>query len=37
MLRGAGNKVGPLPLSLREGAHLKRYKWDGANLKWGCR
>ena len=33
MLRGAASRVGPLPLRLREGAYLKRYKWAGAKLK----
>ena len=33
MLRGAASRVGPLPLRLREGAHLKCYKWAGAKLK----
>ena len=34
MLRGAASRVGPLPLSLREGAHNFQ---DGAKLKrgWG--
>ena len=35
MIRGAASRVGPLPLKLREGAHLKCYKWAGAMLKWG--
>ena len=35
MLRGAASRVGPLPLRLREGAHLKCYKWAGAKLKRG--
>ena len=35
MLRGAASRVGPLSLRLREGAHLKCYKWAGAKLKWG--
>ena len=35
MLRGAASRVGPLPLRLREGAHLKCYKWVGAKLKRG--
>ena len=33
MLWGAVSRVGPLPPRLREGAHLKRYKWVGAKLK----
>ena len=33
MLRGAASRVGPLPLKLRQGAHLKCYKWAGAKLK----
>ena len=35
MLRGAASRVGPLPLRLREGAHLKHYKWASAKLKRG--
>ena len=35
MLRGAASRVGTLPLRLREGAHLKHYKWADAKLKWG--
>ena len=35
MLRGAASRVGPLPLRLRDGAHLKCYKWAGAKLKRG--
>ena len=35
MLRGAASRVGSLPLRLREGAHLKCYKWAGAKLKRG--
>ena len=35
MLRGAASRVGPLPLTLREGAHLKCYKWACAKLKRG--
>ena len=35
MLRGAASRVSPLALRLREGAHLKRYKWAGAKLKGG--
>ena len=34
MLRGAASRVGPLPLRLREGTQLNRYKWAGAKLKW---
>ena len=37
MLRGAASRVGPLPLRLKEGAHLKRYKWAGVKLKQGGR
>ena len=37
MLRGVTTIVGPLPLRLREGAHLKRFKWAGAKLKQGGR
>ena len=37
MLRGAASRVAPLPLRLREGAHLKCYKWAGAKLKQGGR
>ena len=35
MLRGAASRVGPVSLRLREGAHLKRYKWASAKLKRG--
>ena len=35
MLRGAASRDGPLPLRLREGAHLKHYRWAGAKLKRG--
>ena len=35
MLREAASRVGPLPLRLREGAHLNHYKWASAKLKWG--
>ena len=33
MLKVAASRVGPLPLRLREGVHLKCYKWASAKLK----
>ena len=37
MLRGVASRVGPLPLRLKKGAHLKHYKWACAKLKQGGR